>query len=204
MVDDAIPWRTPRSAQRTPGSDAHPEEEFFQIGDPGEPQHPIPLPPELATFLVTEELACLTLTSDQGALYVLKAPALEIASLRGSFPIGLTHELHRHPAAPVIRSVFALYDQPDRPLRVETFLNIDDPDQRTCFASLAGQDALTLLCYDESLTHRLSKQLRNTDPVGMRRLLALADQQHALIPHDRYDFESAKAAVLRATSLYGT
>jgi hypothetical protein len=181
-----------------------PEEEFSQIGDPGEPQSPVPLPPELAAFLATEELACLSHNSDRGALYVLKAPALEIASLRGTFPIGLTHELHRHPAAPVIRSVFAFYDQPDQPLRVETFINIADPDQRACFASLAEQDELTLLFYDESLTHCLSKRLRNTDPAGMRRLLAMADRLRAMIPADRYDFDVAKAAVLHATSLYDT
>jgi hypothetical protein len=180
----------------------HPEEEFSQISDPGEPQSPVPLPPELAAFLATEELACLTHNSNRGALYVLKAPASELTSLRGTFPIGLTHELHQHPQAPVIRSVLTFYDQPNQPLRFDTFLNIDDPDQRACFASLAAQDELTMLFYDEHLAHRLSKQQRNTDPAGMRRLLARADRLHAMIPAERFDFDAAKADVLRAMSLY--
>jgi hypothetical protein len=180
----------------------HPEEEFQQFSDPGEPQPAVALPSELAAFLATEELACLIHNSDQGALYVLKAPASELASLRGTFLIGLTHELHQHPQAPVIRSVLTFYDHPNQPLRFDTFLNIDDPDQRACFASLAARDELTLLFYDEHLAHRLSKRVPNGDPDAMRRLLALADQVHTMIPSDRYDFAAAKAAVLHATSLY--
>ncbi len=179
-----------------------PEDERQRYPDPREPHAPSALPPELAAFLAHEELACLTHSSDQGALYIVKAPALEIASLRGRFPIGLTHALHRHPAAPVIRSVLAFYDQPDRPLKMDTFLNIADEDQRACFASLAEQEELTLLFYDETLAHRLSKRVRNGDPAGMRRLLAVADALRAMIPLDHYDYDTAKAAVLRSTSLY--
>jgi hypothetical protein len=179
-----------------------PEDEQRRYQDPSDPHSPIPLPPELAAFLATEDLACITHNSDQGALYVLKAPAAELASLRGTFPIGITHELHRHPAAPVIRSVLSFYDQPDRPLKLDTFLNVGDEDQRACFASLAEQDELTLLFYDEALAHRLSKRVRNGDPAGMRRLLAVADELRAMIPADRFDYDAAKAAVLRATSLY--
>src|SRR5438105_4384607 len=122
-----------------------PEDEQHRRRDPSEPRTPIPLPPALAAFLQSEGLACITHNSDQGALYVVKAPAQGIASLRGRFPIGVTHELHRHPAAPVIRSVLAFYDQPNRPLKFDTFLNVGSEDQRACFASLAEQEQLTLL-----------------------------------------------------------
>ncbi len=176
-----------------------PEDEQQRYHDPSEPHAPIPLPRELAAFLATENLACITHNSDHGALYIVKAPALEIASLRGSFPIGITHELHRHPAAPVIRSVLAFYDQPDRPLTFDTFLNVADDDQRGCFASLAAQEELTLLFYNEQLAHRLSKRVRNGDPAGMRRLLNIADRLRAMIPADRYDYDAAKRAVLRGT-----
>jgi hypothetical protein len=92
-----------------------------------------------------------------GTAHVIKLPAAEIESVRGRVPIQVRHELYAHPAALVIRSVITIYDQPDRPLTLETMTNIAETDQRADFARLTTQKELLLLFYDEHLRHRLSK-----------------------------------------------
>src|SRR5262245_41993527 len=112
---------------------------------------PNELPPELAAFLQDQRYACLTHATNQGTVLVLKTPRSEIESVRGTVPIQVRHELHRHPSAPVIRMVVTIYDQPTRPLAFDTFINVADPEQRDDFAALASQTELHLLFYDEQL-----------------------------------------------------
>src|SRR5207248_4160656 len=115
------------------------------------PLEPNQLPPEMADFLKDQEYACLMWGTDQGRVFVPKAPAREIQSLRGNVPVQLRHELHQHPSAPVIRMVVTIYDQPARPLAFDTFVNVADPQQRDDFATLSSQQELWLLFYDEQL-----------------------------------------------------
>src|SRR5690348_4905572 len=89
-----------------------------------EPIVPIPLTPDLAAFLRTQDVACLMHETNEGTAHVIKLPAAEIDSVRGRVPIQVRHELYAHPAAPVIRSVITIYDQPARPLALETMTNI--------------------------------------------------------------------------------
>src|SRR3712207_5429190 len=81
------------------------------------------LPPELATFLADKPYAALLQPTDRGTVLLVKAPGREIESVRGRVPIEVRHELYQHPAAPVVRVVTRIYDQPDRPLALETFVN---------------------------------------------------------------------------------
>src|SRR4051794_33748567 len=108
----------------------------------GEPLEPSPLSPELAEFLRQLETACLMQETDRGTVFVLKLPSPDIESMRGTIPILLRHELYAHPNAPVIRTLLHLYDQPEAPLALETFTNIEDENQRSTFAALAQQEAL--------------------------------------------------------------
>jgi hypothetical protein len=113
----------------------------------------------------------------------------------------LWQEDDAHPAAPVIRSVIIIYDQPDRPLALETMTNIAETDQRSDFARLSTQRQLILLFYDEQLQHRLSKRVGNVAPETIEEILEHADTMRRRIPEGRYDFMAAKAAVLRHTEL---
>ena len=166
-----------------------------------EPLHPSPLPPELAAFLRDQSYACLTHPTDRGTVLIAKVPAVEIQSVRGRIPIELRHELHQYPSAPVIRLVTTLFDQPRRPLALETFFNVDEPDQRADYQALTHQSELSLLFYDETLRHRLTKQLRNLDPDAIIQVLEEADRLHAAIPRERYDFAYAKQLVIASTHL---
>lgn len=166
-----------------------------------EPIVPIPLTPDLAVFLATQDVACLMHETTDGTAHVIKLPAEEIESVRGTVPIQVRHELYAHPTAPVIRSVITIYDQPDRPLVLETMTNIAEADQRADFARLATQQELILLFYDEQLQHRLSKRVGNVAPETIEEILAQADTMRRRIPAERYDFMAAKEAVMRHTDL---
>src|SRR5450830_1372159 len=131
-------------------------------GSHSEPLSPSTLPPELVDFLKDRPFACLTHGTDQGTALVVKTPAHEIRSLGGRVPIHLRYELYDDPAAPVIRMVVRIHDQPDRPLALETFINVEDPQQRDDLAALANQDRLLMLFYDEGLAHRLTKTVPHT------------------------------------------
>src|ERR687887_359930 len=114
--------------------------EHFPFRFPGEPHEPPPLPPELAAFLQDKEYICLPhATERHGTVYIVKLPGKEIRSVQGRVPIQLRHELYDHPRSPVIRSVTAIYDQPQTPLALESFVNVGDTQQRQDFAALSQQ-----------------------------------------------------------------
>jgi hypothetical protein len=165
------------------------------------PERPNQLPSELAAFLKEQQYAALLHATDLGTVLVVKAPAVDIASVRGQMPIGTRHELYAHPASPVIRMVTRIYDQPERPLALETFINVEDPDQRADYAALTRQDELLMLFYDQTLRHALSKRIRQTDQPQLLEVLTTADRLLAAIPEDRRDFDTAKAEVMHQTNL---
>ncbi len=167
----------------------------------GEPLEPSPLPAELAEFLRDKDVACLMQGTDQGTAFVLKLPAQDIESARGRIAIQLRHELYAHPAAPIIRTLLTLYDQPARPFARETFTNIEDEIQRSDFAALADQEALLLLFYDEQLAHRLTKVVPQSNPEQSAAVLGYAEQILATISKEEFDFDRAKQAVMEATDL---
>lgn len=162
---------------------------------------PNTLPPELVQYLRPHDYACVTHASDQGTVFILKAPRHDIESLRGTVPVAVRHELYDHPSAPVIRLLLTFYDQPARPLAFETFVNVANPAQRADYADLAQQPALTLLFYDETVTHRLNKRVRHTAGEQVGTILSVAERLREAIPATDFDFDQAKAAVLRRTRL---
>jgi hypothetical protein len=166
------------------------------------PEHPSELAPELAEFLKGQPIAALLHgTENEGTVMVVKAPRREIRSVQGRVPIELRHELYQHPAAPVVRIVTRIYDRPDSSLGLETFINVEDADQRTDYAALAEQDHLIMLFYDERLRHQLTKRVGTPNSEAVTEVLTNADRLLAAIPVDRRDFDRAKAEVLALTDL---
>jgi hypothetical protein len=168
---------------------------------PGPEREPNALPKELADFLKERPFACITQATDQGTVLVVKAPNREIQSIRGRVPIRVVHELFSHPAAPVIRMTVRIYDQARNPLALETFINVEDPQQRSDYAALAQQDTIYMLFYDETLRHRLSKGVNNVAREDISQVLDQADRLFASIPKERFDFDKAKAQVIERTEL---
>ncbi len=165
------------------------------------PLAPTSLPPNLAEFLRDHDYACLTHPTDQGTALVIKAPRHEILSVEGVVHILFRHEVYECPTAPVIRMLTTIYDQPDRPLALETFINVEDPEQRADYESLTRQEQLLLLFYDEHLEHRLTKTVGGLDRALIAEVLARADQLYQVLPEGQFSFEIAKAAVIARTTL---
>lgn len=159
------------------------------------------LAPELAVFLKDRPFACVTHGSDQGTILIVKAPYPDIRGIPEPVPIHLRYEFYEHPAAPVIRLVVRIYDRPNAPLALETFINVDDQQQRSDFAALADQPELYLLFYDEALRHRLTKRVGNLPAELVSQVLQEAAHLRDAIPRDRFDFDRAKAAVMARTTL---
>jgi hypothetical protein len=177
------------------------EEDVRYSGEGIEPEHPVVLPDELARYLANKPFACLTHPTDEGTVFVVKLPGREIATVRGRVPISLRHELYDCPSAPVIRLLTTVYDQIERPLKLESFINVGDPEQRVDYESLCRQDRWLLLFYDEELRHRLTKAVINSEQETMAAVLRQADNLLAGISAQRFDFDRAKASVMERIEL---
>jgi hypothetical protein len=189
------------SREHEPQPPHQPDGGAHAAGPDSESGQPFELPPVLAEFLKDQRYACVTEATDQGTAFVVKAPRRDIEGLRGNVPIEQRHELYRHPSAPVIRLLTTLYDQPERPLKLETFINVGDDQQRAELAALAEQEDVLMLFYDEALQHQLNKRVRTIDGAAITAMLAEAGTLRAAIPAERFDFYRAKAEVMEVTQL---
>ena len=168
---------------------------------PSDPLRPSPLPPDLAEFLREQTFASMLWPTDQGTVFVIKAPGADIETTRGRVQIGVRHELYECPTAPVIRVAVTIYDRPDSQLAVETFINVEDPEQRADYSALAEQSVLHLFFYDEQLAHRLTKGVQNADRRLIREVLRRATSLYESLPQDKFDFDLAKALVMARTAM---
>ncbi len=132
----------------------------------------------------------------------IKVPKSDIDSAHGNVPIRVRHELLTHPAAPVIRMVVTIYDRARHPLALETFINVEDTDQREYYQALADQDTLLMLFYDETVTYRLTKGVENPFKDQIKQIVSKADELFAAIPKETFDFDKAKADVIERRSMY--
>ena len=139
--------------------------------------------------------------TDQGTVLIIKLPSPDLTTISGTMPVELRAELYQHPLAPVIRLVTRIHDRLANPLALETFINVEDPQQRADFAGLSRQDLLHLLFYDEMLRHHLTKSITGLDHSKLTWVLYQAVALEALIPKDKFDFDRAKAAVMASTTL---
>jgi hypothetical protein len=171
------------------------------VSDSTSSQHGAELPPELAEFLLSQQYAALLHSTNQGTILVVKMPRYEITSVRGRVPIEIRHELYSHPAAPVIRMVTRIYDQPDSSVALETYVNVADEVQRADYAALRDSSSLLMLFYDDQVQHSLTKRVGGTAPSVIDEVLRHADQLLAAIPLARRDFDRAKADVMHRTEL---
>jgi hypothetical protein len=155
----------------------------------------------MAAFLRDKDYACLLWGTDQGSVFVVKAPAREIQSLRGNISVRVLHQLYQDLQAPVIRTVITWYDKPQSPLALEAFINVADEQQRADYQDLAKRQELRFLFYDRALRHRLSKLVPNPNRETIMAIAQTAERLRATIPEERFDFDAAKADIIQRTSL---
>lgn len=160
------------------------------------PSNPFALPLELIEAIKDDEYACVTLATDRGTALIAKMPASVIDALRGTYPIQLRHELFQHPAAPVIRITATLYDQPQQPFVLETFINVADFDQYADYVTFTDQDELPILFYDGQHQFRLAKAVNNGPRETVPQIIKAAKRLLQQIPEGCLDFDRAKMDVM--------
>jgi hypothetical protein len=114
-------------------------------------------------------------------------------------PVLYQWQLIEMPTAPLIRLDLLILDQPNKPFKFESFLNVAEEDQARVLSQLANQDRLYLAFYGDDLTHRFTKIVQH-DRQQWQYLDELVDQAtrywHKL-PPERRDFYQAKAEFMR-------
>ncbi|MBI2864747.1 MAG: hypothetical protein HYX94_09335 [Chloroflexi bacterium] len=83
----------------------------------------------------------------------------------------------------------------------EVFTNIRDPQQHSEFTAFSKQGQFYLFCYDETLTHRLTKAVPQTRNGAVTKIVAHAERLAAVISEEEFDFDRAKAEVTAVTKL---
>jgi hypothetical protein len=158
---------------------------------------PIPLPEPLETFRRPIRYAVMNHATTDGAVLIVKCPRQEIEHMRGHLPIAITWELHRAPWAPVVRLVVTVYDDQPHPFMLETFFNVADPEQLANLRDLIDTDRVRVLFYDETCTHRLSKIVTQAVEPARDEIVSQALRILAQIAPEAFNFERAKALVIR-------
>lgn len=161
----------------------------------------IELPPMLREFLKGHAFALVSMSSNLGTVLVAKAPLLEIDSVRGRVSINVRYEVHNSVYGPVVRMVFVIYDRPHTPLILETFFNPSDTEQMADLVDLLGKDRVHVVFFDEMLTHRLTKTVRQPKVEELR---ALAPQVRKLLARadpTEIDFDMAKRVIQDANPI---
>ena len=172
--------------------------------EPRRHDRPNELPPEIAEFLRDRPRAAMLWGTDQGSVLIIKIPRADIDKARGErTPIHTRHELYGHSLAPVIRMVVRIYDRPGSRTHtaLDTFVNVADEQQREHYEALTRQHAMLFLFHDERLTLRLTKIVPYDNQGDIAQVLQMADAHLSQIPQQRFNFDLAKADVMRATNL---
>ena len=155
------------------------------------------LTPELRQVFEQHGYGCLAVESTAGILHLCHAPDRDIEGFRGK-PAGYRWQLIEMPTAPLVRLEAFIYDDPLRPYRFESFLNVGEEDQLNVLAKLAGQEALHLVFFGDDLEYRFTKSLphdeRQWQQLDELISRALAYWEH--LPAADRDFDLAKAVFM--------
>ena len=141
---------------------------------------------------------CLTAETNIGVVHICHASDADIEGFAGK-PVLYQWQLIEMPTAPLIRLEMTILDDPQKPYRFESFLNVEEEDQARILAQLANQDRLYLAFHGDDLTHRFTKIIEH-DRQQWQYLDELATEAKRYLdqlPLELRDFERAKAEFMR-------
>ncbi len=133
--------------------------------------------------------AVLAAIGDNTSLLIQLGPDGELGPR--PFPIRFQAQvaLTRHGA--VIRLAFAFNDRPDSPLVTETFVDVENAEQREMYERLCQQNALLLYFFaGYTLVGAVSNSI--DDRRGLRSARARALRHNNTLPHDALNFTAAR------------
>ncbi len=155
----------------------------------------------MAEVLRGQTYACVLHESKRGSLFILKLPTPELEPLTGQTPLRISHEIYSKRTAPVIGVGLRWWERPGCERRLTSFTDIADPNQRAAYERLSHQTTFEVLGYNELLQPLVRRRVLNNDQRRVAQILAIAQKLLWTIPDGAYDFELAKASVLRGMSL---
>jgi len=129
---------------------------------------------------------------------VVKLDRQTIEGFRGAIPIGYRPECGFYDTGAVVRLVLAIYDDPNNPFGMDTFLNPGAPDDARLLDQLARQDALEIHFFDDGRADYIfSKRIahRERSRRELKTMTAQAIAHNGKCQH--LDFANAKAQMMR-------
>jgi len=109
-------------------------------------------------------------------------------------PVWHQFQLALYPTASVLRLYVELLDDPEAPFCMETFFNVEEPDQLRGLQELAKQSLIDLDFYDAACEYVFTKRLHNgkLQREQLGQLIWQALRHHEGIPESQRDFDEAK------------
>jgi len=103
------------------------------------------------------------------------------------------------PTAPVVRLTLTIQDQPAHPYRLESFLNVTEPDHESVLTQLANQDRLYLAFYGDDLRYRYTKIIPQSNHQWqiLDEMVMKAKRYWESLPEGERDYNQAKAEFLK-------
>lgn len=123
---------------------------------------PVILSPDLRAFLYAQpgDVALFLSSADDNLTsLVVKTNTNTIQTLRGEVPIHYQWALWDTPWARVLRMEMRIYDRPQAPYALETFMNVEDPEQLADLRRLTVQTHLQIHFFDRRCRYKFSKRL---------------------------------------------
>jgi len=157
---------------------------------------PVILDPDLEALMSQDESVAVLWRDEEGRTALLiKADDADVQSFRGSTLIQTHWDLWGFPCGSVLRLQLIIFDQPNNPYRVETFINVGSPEQLACVLGLLTQGWLWLHFFDSRTEHSLTKEIKNSRQQRQQlgELVARAVQAQQALGY-AWDFDRAKAA----------
>lgn len=162
---------------------------------------PVVLSPKLRAFLYDypgDVALFLSSPDDNRTSLVLKTNTHNINSLMGDVPIHYQWTLWDTPFARVLRMEMTIYDRPQAPYVLETFMNVGDTEQFHDLLRLVKQKHLHIHVFDRRCRYKLTKRI--AQDVHTRWSLVQAVELAFLSYQwlgNRWDFDRAKAEVMK-------
>ncbi len=166
------------------------------------PTNPDQIPPaQLSLLRILPPYTFIPALTETDAVVAIKVNDGDIQRFHEHTLINGRSELYKESAAPVIRFLITVGITPDRPLVMESFVDISDPDQRGACVGLASNAEARALIYNELLV--LERTLTATlPPAGMiKDQIDEADQLRGSIPDGAFNFDAARRAVMWKTTV---
>jgi hypothetical protein len=153
--------------------------------------------PDIREVFENTGYGCLAAETSRGALHICHAADSDIQGFANQ-PVIYRWQLIKMPTAPLIRLELFILDDPQKPCRFESFLNVADASQARILYELAGQEKLFLTFYGDDLRYRYTKEVEH-DEQQWQKIDEIAVQaiNHLLeIPEEQRDFDQAKATFM--------